>query len=275
MRSQLRAQAPDAAILLTNSLRSALTMRLCGVRRIYGYRRQGRGVLLTGGPTASPNGKVTPIPMGRYYLEICRWLGLDVPQQPKTHAVHRRGAAPTRRRASGEIRHRRRSDFVIGLTPGASFGSSKCWPAEYFAEMAELVPESVRGQGDPLLRPRRRARSRRRSWAGAKADHRRPYRRDRSGGPQAARETLQPVHHERHGAAALRGGFRCSDCRPHGIDRSHVTRTRTRSGRSWCEKISTVHPATRKCVAGQHECMTEIRPAEVLAAAERLLSGCR
>ena len=106
--ADLGSLAPDAAILLTNSLRSALTMRLCGIRRIYGYRRQGRGVLLTGGPTASPNGKITPIPMGRYYLEICRWLGLDVPQQPRPTPVYRRRPAPTRRRAAGEIRRRGR-----------------------------------------------------------------------------------------------------------------------------------------------------------------------
>jgi heptosyltransferase-2 len=77
MREQIRTEAPDAAILLTNSLRSALTMRLSGVRQVYGYRRQGRGVLLTGGPTASHNGTITPVPMGRYYLEICR--GPDPP----------------------------------------------------------------------------------------------------------------------------------------------------------------------------------------------------
>jgi len=28
--------------------------------------------------------------------------------------------------------------MVIGLNPGASFGSSKCWPTENFAELAEL-----------------------------------------------------------------------------------------------------------------------------------------
>jgi heptosyltransferase-2 len=28
--------------------------------------------------------------------------------------------------------------MVIGLNPGAKFGSSKCWPPRYFAELAEL-----------------------------------------------------------------------------------------------------------------------------------------
>ncbi|MEE9556683.1 MAG: glycosyltransferase family 9 protein, partial [Candidatus Adiutricales bacterium] len=32
-------------------------------------------------------------------------------------------------------------DMVIGLNPGAKFGASKCWPAEYFARLAELFEE--------------------------------------------------------------------------------------------------------------------------------------
>ncbi len=33
------------------------------------------------------------------------------------------------------------ADTVIGLNPGAKFGSSKCWPPEYFARLAELMSE--------------------------------------------------------------------------------------------------------------------------------------
>lgn len=142
MRQQLRALSPDAAVLLTNSMRSALTMRLSGVRRVYGYRRQWRSCLLTGGPAASRNGTITPIPMSEYYLEICRWLGLELPPRPKPSLF------------IGDELHRRADsllagygiaagDFLVGLNPGASFGSSKCWPPEYFAELAELCQRSL------------------------------------------------------------------------------------------------------------------------------------
>lgn len=138
MRCRLKALSPDAAILLTNSVRSALTMRLSGVRQIYGYRREWRNLLLTGGPTAAKCGTVVPIPMGEYYLEICRWLGLEASSHPKPSLfigddVRRRGDSFLAKYGIAE------DDFVVGLNPGASFGSSKCWPPEYFAELAGLL----------------------------------------------------------------------------------------------------------------------------------------
>ncbi len=137
MQKQLRALSPDAAILLTNSIRSALTLRLSGVRKIYGYRRQWRNLLLAGGPSPSRNGTTVPIPMGEYYLEICRWLDLDIPERPRPtlfvgQDLQKRGDSLLARYGVAD------SDFLIGLNPGASFGSSKCWPPEYFAELASL-----------------------------------------------------------------------------------------------------------------------------------------
>ena len=138
MRRQLRDLHPDAAILLTNSLRSALTTRLSGVKRIYGYRREWRSPLLAGGPAVSRNAQgIVPIPMVDYYLEICRWLELEIPDPIKPRLfigedLRQRGEALLGTYGIDE------TDFVIGLNPGASFGSSKCWPAEYFAELAEL-----------------------------------------------------------------------------------------------------------------------------------------
>ncbi|HNS21167.1 MAG TPA: lipopolysaccharide heptosyltransferase II [Sedimentisphaerales bacterium] len=131
MRRQIRGLAPDAAILLTNSIRSVLTMRLSGVRRVYGYRREWRSPLLTGGPTS---GK-PPIPMGEYYMEICRWLGLELPSRPKPSLFIGEGLARRANALLGKYSVAE-SDFLIGLNPGASFGSSKCWPPEYFAELA-------------------------------------------------------------------------------------------------------------------------------------------
>jgi len=143
MRRQLRACRPDAAILLTNSLRSALTMKLSGVKTVYGYRREWRGPLLAGGPAVPRNAQgIVPIPMVDYYLEVCRFLNLEIPAvvKPKLfigEALRQRGEMLLQRCGIDE------SDFVIGLNPGASFGASKCWPAEYFAELADQCKEHL------------------------------------------------------------------------------------------------------------------------------------
>ena len=136
---QLRRLNPDLALILPNSFRSALIARLGGVRRIYGYRRNGRTALMTGGPQPLRiNNRFRPRPMVEYYMEICRWLNFDTPQQLKpqlfcsdtnlekgARLIESYGIAP--------------DDMVIGMNPGARFGSSKCWPPEYFARLAEMI----------------------------------------------------------------------------------------------------------------------------------------
>lgn len=135
---QVRRHKPDVAVLLPNSLRAALTVRLGGTKKVYGYRHSLRGALLSGGPEpVRSNGEIVPIPMPQYYLEICRWLGMEVPQKAKprlfiSEQLLERGQSLLRKYGIAE------RDLVIGLNPGASFGSSKCWPAERFARLAEL-----------------------------------------------------------------------------------------------------------------------------------------
>jgi heptosyltransferase II len=143
MRDQLLAERPEAAILLANSWRSALTARLSGIKTVYGYRRQGRSILLSGGPLPRRDGgRIVPIPMIDYYLDICRWSGLTIPDHPKPQLhigpdLRRRGEA-----LLGKLRIAP-TDFVVGMNPGASFGSSKCWPVEYFAQLARMCHRSM------------------------------------------------------------------------------------------------------------------------------------
>jgi heptosyltransferase-2 len=75
--------------------------------------------------------------MTQYYLEIGQWLGLKAPQGIKPRLfigeeLRGRGQSLIRQYGIEE------QDLVIGLNPGASFGASKCWPAQHFARLAEL-----------------------------------------------------------------------------------------------------------------------------------------
>ena len=137
--SQLRRLKPDLAVILPNSFRSVLIARLGGARRIYGYRRNGRTALMTGGPAPwRNNNHITPMPMVEYYMEICRWLNFDRPSQLKPRLF----CSDTTLEKGARIIESygiRPADMVIGMNPGARFGSSKCWPPEHFARLAEMI----------------------------------------------------------------------------------------------------------------------------------------
>lgn len=274
MREQLRAWSPGAAILLTNSMRSALTIRLSGIRKLYGYRRQWRDLLLAGGPTPTRSGQgVVPRPMIEYYLDICRWLGLDVPEQPRPtlyigQELRRRGDAMLQRYGIAE------KDFLVGMNPGASFGSSKCWPAEYFGELAGLCRRNLNAKvillGGPGEEEIIQAIL---DQAQADVIDTRPDKIDL--------ELLKPMVKRcnlfitndtgpRHYAVAL-------DVPVVVI----VGPTDPRYTNANLERTAVVRrelecsPCHKKVCPRGHECMRDIRPAEVLAAAERLLNACR
>ena len=139
--ARLRRLKLDLAVILPNSFRSALIARLGGAKRIYGYRRNRRSALLSGGPTPwLSNGRITPRPMVEYYLEICRWLKLD----PPAHLKPRLYYSVATREASDRLINSYNitaADMVIGLNPGARYGSSKCWPPEHFASLAEMITQ--------------------------------------------------------------------------------------------------------------------------------------
>jgi len=143
LRAALQPLKPDAGILLTNTTHSFLSFKFAGVPNIYGYRRNLRKYFLADGPEPQrEGGKYKPLPMQEYYLELCRYLGLALPDKPhcRLHlsaALNESGLARLQRWGVAE------GDMVVGLNPGASFGSSKCWPAEYFARLAELLQETL------------------------------------------------------------------------------------------------------------------------------------
>jgi heptosyltransferase-2 len=273
MRHQLRVLAPDAALLLTNSLRSALTMRLSGIRRIYGYRRQWRDLLLTGGPTRAHDGSTAPIPTVHEYLGICRWLGLDGAHDLKPRlfiGAQAAGRGEAFLAKYGIAPH----DFLIGLNPGASFGSSKCWPAEYFAELAELCQNRFAAKVVLFYGPGEDGIAR------AILEQTRANVIDTRADPIDL-ELLKPLVQRcnllitndtgpRHYAVA----FDVPVVVIMGPTDPRYTNTcldRTRIVR----KELDCSPCHRKVCPRQHECMRQIRPAQVLDAAEQVLGRCK
>ena len=126
----------ELGVLFANSFRTALVMRLARVGRIFGYRRDFRGMLLSDRiEPPREDGKFVPTPAREYYLELARRLGGDVSNRAMQlfyrDEVARAFEAFTRRRGIDC------SKRLIVMNPGASFGSSKCWPVAHFAQAAD------------------------------------------------------------------------------------------------------------------------------------------
>lgn len=128
----------DLGVLFTNSFRTALVMRLARVRHTLGYSRELRGFLLSERLVPlRERGRFIPAPMVGYYLQLCRHLGCDMSDQ-RLELFHRDELD----RELDEFSRRHGIDWdrrVVVLNPGASFGSSKCWPVDYFARTADML----------------------------------------------------------------------------------------------------------------------------------------
>ncbi|QDV35975.1 lipopolysaccharide heptosyltransferase II [Tautonia plasticadhaerens] len=140
--ARLREERFDLAVLLPNSIRSALMARLGGVGRRVGYARGGRGVLLTDrlSPPRDARGRFEPVPIVSYYLGLARRLGCPVDSLRcelfTTEADEQ--AADLAWLRLGLLGDRP----VVCLNTGGAFGPAKNWPEGHFAALARrLVAE--------------------------------------------------------------------------------------------------------------------------------------
>lgn len=136
----LRGGKFDVAIVLPNSLSAAIVARLSEIPRRVGYSRNARRFLLTDAiPTEKENGRFKPTYMVDYYMAILDYLGLDTSERRI-----RLFTTPESEQRAHEIltKHGINPDrpFIV-VNPGAAFGSSKLWPAEYFAKLCDLIAE--------------------------------------------------------------------------------------------------------------------------------------
>ena len=135
---RIRAERFDLAVLLPNSFRSALVAALAGVRSRVGYVRDARGVLLTHlVPRPSDLGRFRPTYMGDFYLGLCQRIGCQIGNrspQVFTSAADDVTARELLVQRGAELR-----GPLVLLCPGASFGSSKHWPAARFARVADML----------------------------------------------------------------------------------------------------------------------------------------
>jgi len=122
---------PDAAILLPNSFRSALALRLGGAPTRVGYARDGRGFLLTA--PLDVERKKGPTPTLDYYVRLAAFaFGRAIHDRAPTLFVSEEERAAADRLLEGVG-----SPFVV-LNPGAN-KPTKRWPAARFAAAGDAL----------------------------------------------------------------------------------------------------------------------------------------
>jgi heptosyltransferase-2 len=140
---QLRANRYDCALLLQNAFEAALIAWLAGIPTRIGYNRDGRGMLLTRAVRVPASGEI-PRHERFYYLELLRRAGLT-PAMPASDAIRLDCAAQARVSGAGRFAGLGFPPVVIGVSPGAAFGTAKRWLPEHFAASAAGLARRLDG----------------------------------------------------------------------------------------------------------------------------------
>ena len=128
----------DAAILFQNAFDAALLAFLAGIGERMGYATDGRRLLLSRAVPVTP--EVLALHHAEYYLRLVAELGISRPAAPglKIHVTHEeREAIRASLRAQGVPEGKR----ILGINPGATYGSAKRGFPARFAEVADALSE--------------------------------------------------------------------------------------------------------------------------------------
>ncbi len=148
LRAKLARARYDWGILLPNSLRPAILLFMAGVARRIGYARNGRSPLLTDRLRfPDTKGRTVPFRMVDFYGAIGTKLGLGTGLPDRTGL--RLYVRDEIRERAGRLLHDAGvtgSAPIVGLNPGAKYGSSKLWPVESFAQTGDALAKKLEAQ---------------------------------------------------------------------------------------------------------------------------------
>jgi heptosyltransferase-2 len=131
----------NGVLLLPNAFEPALIATMARVRRRVGYATEGRGRLLTDSlPAPDP---LEPVHDGERYARLLQLLDVS---PPSPQDVLLRAPAPNASHVRELIAMRRP---LLGIVPGSANGPAKRWPAEAYAELADMAAEEWGAQ--PLI----------------------------------------------------------------------------------------------------------------------------
>jgi heptosyltransferase-2 len=132
----------DAALLLTNSLHTAVLAWLGGARRRVGYARDGRSLFLTDRVRPLRDGRrFRPQPMVESYLALAQAIGcseaspqLELKVTPEESELAARAWRDLGLRTDGR---------VVALNSSGAYGGAKLWPIEHCGTLARQIVERL------------------------------------------------------------------------------------------------------------------------------------
>ncbi|MBN2254565.1 MAG: lipopolysaccharide heptosyltransferase II [Deltaproteobacteria bacterium] len=134
---EIRKGGYDGAILLQNAIEAAIITWLAGIPIRGGYNSDGRGLLLT--HSVRRTKEVRTVHQIHYYLEMVKALGFTASGVSINLAVD----DACRSEADGILRrhHVERTDIIVGIAPGATYGPAKMWFPDRFAAVADALAD--------------------------------------------------------------------------------------------------------------------------------------
>jgi heptosyltransferase II len=139
----LKARRFEVAILLQNAFEAALMAWLARIPHRVGYARDARSLLLTHPLPVDPD--VRRVHQAYYYLGILSGAGWMRPapwSEPRHPVSIRLGVTDKDREAAGEMLRRlglAEGESIVGINPGAYYGSAKRWLIERYAAVGEAL----------------------------------------------------------------------------------------------------------------------------------------
>ena len=132
----------DAILLLTNSFSTAWEARRAAIPVRVGYKKHGRSLLL------NPGISIDPSPT-RHQVDLYRDLLTPFGIVPNDLPPHLPVLETARERVSKQLLESQIQRPLVGINPGAAYGSAKCWLPERFREVVAALTE--RGIGCVLF----------------------------------------------------------------------------------------------------------------------------
>jgi heptosyltransferase-2 len=135
----IRKKKFDLAILLQNAFEAAIIAFVSRIPIRLGYDTDGRGLFLTHSVHRTHNAKFKDIHETDYYLGMLTPFGLTPDGSELTLKISKPNHKSADKLLTGYGIGK--SDQIVGISPGATYGSAKRWLPERYAALADKIQE--------------------------------------------------------------------------------------------------------------------------------------